>query len=242
MSSKNHSSQIRAKQAPSIRNGLAIDQSIFERIQRAILEQRLPPGTQLTEDRLSEIFTVSRGRIRRVLLRLTESKAVIMHPNRGAFVAQPSPKEVHDVFETRRILEAQVVQAATRNLTTTDRLKLEHHLDLERAAHDNNQMHDAIRLTGEFHMLLAEIAGNQTISRFLADLVAQTSLAMALYGDPTHPACGEDDHELLLEALASGATQTVLDLMDSHLISIENWLRFEPSQHQKFEASLNSLC
>ena len=51
---------------------------------------------------------------------------------------------------------------------------------------------------------------------------------MALYGDPTHPACAEDEHELLLEALGTGDTKKVLELMDSHLASIENWLRFVP--------------
>jgi DNA-binding GntR family transcriptional regulator len=222
----------KTNQNSEIRNGLAIDQKIFDRIQRAIFEQRLPPGTQLTEERLSEVFMVSRARIRRVLLRLTETKAVVMHPNRGAFVAQPTPKEVHDVFNTRRILEAQVVREASKRLTSEDRLKLEHHLDLEREAHEQNQMHTAIRLTGEFHLLLAAIAGNDTISRFLADLVAQTSLAMALYGDPTHPACAEDEHEMLLEALGTGATDKVLELMDAHLSSIENWLRFVPFQRK----------
>jgi DNA-binding GntR family transcriptional regulator len=39
-------------------------------------------------------------------LRLAESKAVLMQPNRGAFVAQPTPKEVSDVFVARRVLEA----------------------------------------------------------------------------------------------------------------------------------------
>jgi DNA-binding GntR family transcriptional regulator len=216
----------------TIRNGLAIDQGIFERIHRAVLEQRLPPGTQLTEERLSQVFAVSRARIRRVLLRLAESKAVLMQPNRGAFVAQPTPKEVSDVFDARRVLEAQVVRDAVAHMTPDQRRQLEHHLDLEREAHDQGRLHTAIRLTGEFHLLLAEVAGNETISRFLSDLVAHTSLAMTLYGDSTRPACGEDEHELLLEAIAEGRTVQALELMESHLSSIEEWLRFTPFQRE----------
>jgi DNA-binding GntR family transcriptional regulator len=224
----------RAQMLPenTIRNGLAIDQEIFERIHRAILEQRLPPGTQLTEERLSEVFSVSRARIRRVLLRLAESKAVLMQPNRGAFVAQPTPKEVSDVFDARRVLEAQVVRDAVANMTPNQRRQLEHHLDLEREAHDQGRLHTAIRLTGEFHLLLAEVAGNETISRFLSDLVAHTSLAMTLYGDSTRPACGEDEHELLLEAIAEGRTAQALELMEAHLSSIEEWLRFTSFQRE----------
>jgi DNA-binding GntR family transcriptional regulator len=211
-----------------IHNGLAIDQDIFDRVQRAILEQRLPPGTQLTEERLSEVFEVSRARVRRVLLRLAESKCVVMRPNRGAFVAQPTPKEVHDVFIARRVLEAQIVREVVTRFTPEARRRLEYNLDMEREAHDQHRAHDAIRLSGEFHLLLADIAGNDVIARFLYDLVAHTSLAMALYGDSTRPACGEDEHEKLLEAIAEGHTDEALELMDTHLREIEDWLQFTP--------------
>ncbi len=215
-------------ESPSIHNGLAIDQDIFDRVQRAILEQRLPPGTQLTEERLSEVFEVSRARIRRVLLRLAESKCVVMRPNRGAFVAQPTPKEVHDVFVARRVIEAQIVREVVTRFTPDARERLEHNLDMEREAHDQHRAHAAIRLSGEFHLLLADIAGNDVMARFLYDLVAHTSLAMALYGDSTRPACGEDEHEQLLEAIAEGRTSEALELMDTHLREIEDWLQFAP--------------
>jgi DNA-binding GntR family transcriptional regulator len=216
-----------AQDEPSgIHNGLAIDQDIFERVQGAILEQRLPPGTQLTEERLSEVFEVSRARVRRVLLRLAESKCVVMRPNRGAFVAQPTPKEVHDVFVARRVLEAQIVREVVTRFTPDARKRLEHNLDMEREAHEQHRAHAAIRLSGEFHLLLADIAGNEVMARFLYDLVAHTSLAMALYEDSTRPACGEDEHEQLLEAIAEGHTDEALELMDTHLREIEDWLQF----------------
>ena len=43
---------------------------IYEKIYGAILEHRLHPGTKLVEERLAEIFNVSRARIREVLARL----------------------------------------------------------------------------------------------------------------------------------------------------------------------------
>ena len=220
----------RAVKKPIVRNGLAMDQTIFERIQVAILEQRLPPGSQLTEERLVEVFHVSRARIRRVLLRLSESKNIILIPNRGAFVAQPTPTEVHEVFTARRIIEAHIVKQAAHRITDVQRQQLEQHLDLERDAHDTGNARAAIRLSGEFHLLLAEIAGNEVLARFLYDLVAHTSLAMALYGNPSQPACGEDEHELMLEAISSGHVEKALALMDAHLESIELWLQVAPSK------------
>ena len=42
---------------------------IYERIYVAILEHRLHPGTKLGEERMADIFGVSRARVREVLAR-----------------------------------------------------------------------------------------------------------------------------------------------------------------------------
>jgi len=43
---------------------------IYEKIYAAIVEHRLHPGTKLVEERLAEIFGVSRARVRGVLARM----------------------------------------------------------------------------------------------------------------------------------------------------------------------------
>ena len=57
---------------------------IYEKIYVAILEHRLHPGTKLVEERLAEIFNVSRARIREVLARLAHEQIVELYPQRGA--------------------------------------------------------------------------------------------------------------------------------------------------------------
>src|SRR5436189_31504 len=85
-----------------------IDHLVYDRIHRAILEQRLPPGTKLGEESLSSLFAVSRARVRRILLRLAHDKSVELRPNRGAYVAQPSAQDAREVFTARRIVEAHI--------------------------------------------------------------------------------------------------------------------------------------
>ena len=63
---------------------------IYEKIYVAILEHRLHPGTKLVEERLAEIFGVSRARVREVLARLAHEQIVEMIPQRGAYVSKPS--------------------------------------------------------------------------------------------------------------------------------------------------------
>ena len=78
------------------------DDVVYEHIFDAILEQRLAPGTKLSEEALGEIFGVSRTIIRRALLRLSHEQVVSIRPNRGAVVAAPSVEEARQIFAARR--------------------------------------------------------------------------------------------------------------------------------------------
>ncbi len=199
----------------------SVDQFVYERIHQAIIEQRLPPGTKLAEEPLSSLFGVSRAHIRRVLLRLNHSKAVELRPNRGAYVAQPSAHDAREVFTARRIIEAHLVACVANDLTTEQRQQLERHVALEHAAHERGDRGAAIRLSGEFHVLLAQIAGIEVLTRFLLELVSRTSLIIALYGGPGLSYCAYDDHRALLAELAAGRAQEAVDLMTRHLERIE---------------------
>ena len=81
------------------------DDIVYAHIFEAILEQRLAPGTKLSEEALGEIFGVSRTIIRRALSRLAHEGVVLLRPNRGAVVASPSVEEARQVFLARRLVE-----------------------------------------------------------------------------------------------------------------------------------------
>ena len=83
---------------------------ICERIRIAISERRLLPGTRLKEAQLSEIFGVSRARVRQALAALERDGLVNLMPNRGALVAKPSVEDARDVFFARRVIEASLIE------------------------------------------------------------------------------------------------------------------------------------
>ena len=91
------------------------DQVIYGHIFDAILEQKLSPGTRLSEERLGELFGVSRTIIRRALSRLAHESVIELRPNRGAVVASPTPREAESVLYARRVAERSIVELATLN-------------------------------------------------------------------------------------------------------------------------------
>lgn len=150
----------------------------------AVMERRLPPGTKLPERAVCEAFGVSRARIRRTLLMLAEREIVELRSNRGAFIACPSPNEARDVFEARRTIEATVVRNAVQRITHVKVSALRDHVEMEIAAGTAGNRHEAIRLSGQFHVKLAQFANNPVFVRFVEELVARTSLIIGLFGSP----------------------------------------------------------
>ena len=198
------------------------EDAIYERILVAIFEHRLPPGTKLGEDRLAAIYGVSRARVRRVLPRLAHEGVVALEPNRGAFVARPTVADARNVFEARRIIEPGIVECL---LALPDRravvARLRAHAAVERKARAANDTRAIVRLSGEFHMLMAEMSGNALLARTMRELTSLTCLIIALYDKPSVPSCLGEEHLDIVDALATDEAARAVKLIVEHLHHIE---------------------
>jgi DNA-binding GntR family transcriptional regulator len=202
----------------------ASEDHIAEQIVAAIMDRRLHPGAKLAENVLCDAFAVSRARIRSVFIKLAERGVVTLHPNRGAFVASPSANEARDVYQARRAVERSIAERAAAAITDEQIEMLRAHIAAEDAAGAAGNRREAIRLSGLFHMKLAEIAGNPVLTRFLEELVARTSLIIALFGAPRLSSCSRDEHGALLGALKARDGALAAELMERHLGHIEHEL------------------
>lgn len=213
---------------------LVSDNDMYERMVSAILDHRLPPGTKLVEDKLAAAFGVSRTRVRPVLVRLANEQVVTLTPHRGAAIAQPSPQEALEVFEARRLLEPRLVELFVAQASDAEVAALHTCIDNEEAARLGGDMRRAIRLSGDFHLHIAQAAGHQTLGRILRELVSRTSLILMTYS-PSHArereaatACGCQEHRTLVEAIRLRDPKEAARRMVAHLLRIESQLEFAP--------------
>lgn len=210
------------KNAKAKRRAALNEDAIYERILGAIFEHRLSPGMKLGEDRLAAIFGVSRARIRRVLPRLAHEGVVRLEPNRGAFVSQPSVAEARDVFEARRLIEPVIVERVLQRDDLRPMLvRLRQNVASERRARAANDTRAIVRLSGQFHILLAEMAGNALLAKMMRELASLTCLIIALYDKPAVPSCLGEEHAGIIEALVAGDAQRAMKLMVHHLNHVE---------------------
>ncbi|WP_345796260.1 GntR family transcriptional regulator [Castellaniella sp. MT123] len=205
------------------------NEDIYEKIYVAILEHRLVPGTKLAEERMAEIFKVSRARIREVLARLAYEHIVELIPNKGAFIAKPTVEQARDIFEARRIIEPAIMRRLASNMAAKQAAALREHIAQERQARKNDDKRAVIRLSGEFHNLCADLAGNVALSRSLRELTTLTCLIILVYDAPTAHSCREDEHSMIVEALIEGNEALASTLMSEHLDHIEGSVNLDVS-------------
>lgn len=197
---------------------------IRDRLRDAIVDRRLEPGTKLSEHEVGALLSVSRTVARSALQMLSFEGLVKMERNRGAFVANPSPEEARQVFDARRLIEPGIVAAACAQAKPADIAMLRAHLG-EEMRHMNAVGSDArraeIKASGDFHLTLSSIAGNAILHRFLEELVARSSLVIALYGRSGASRCGHGEHREIAAAIEARDEVLAVALVSRHIDHIE---------------------
>lgn len=222
------------------------NQRIYDLTFDAIAHRKLPPGTKLSEERLCRVFGVSRTRLREVFCRLAQDRIITLKPNHGAYVASPSTRETTEVFAARRAIETAIIEQLARGTSAEALARLDEHLKLEtqaRAEHDQDAL---TRLTGDFHLLLAELTGNSLFYDITRRLVALSSLIIWLYDSPDAKACMDHEHHDIVECIRHGDVDGARKQLVLHLQHVEQSLKLNGDEGEHFdiesvfEAMLNS--
>lgn len=207
--------------------GQSRTQQIVESLSRAIVEHRLQPGTKLAEQKLADLFGVSRTVVRQALFQLVQQRLITLEPARGAFVATPSVDEARQVFAVRRMLEIEMTRAFVRQVTPAQISALQVHLQAERQAISRQDVAGRTELLGDFHVRMAQLMGNQVLAQLLGQLISRCALITLMYQTSRAAAHSSDEHALIVQALADRNEALALRLMDEHLGNVMASLTFD---------------
>ncbi len=214
-----------AKQAPA--SAPAADasasptQRIAQAITTAIVERRLMPGTKLSEQRIADIFQVSRTLVRQALMQLSREHLITLEHARGARVAEPSVEEARQVFEVRQLLETALVKQAATALTAAQIARLKAHLREQHEAVSRIDVSGRTRLLADFHVVLARQLGNEVLAGILGDLVSRSSLISLMYQSAHSAEQSLAEHVAIVDALERRDVRAAVKLMQSHLHNVE---------------------
>ena len=204
-----------------VKDASAIDEAIVEAIIYDVMQQHLGPGTRLSEKSVCDRFGVSRMNVRRALLTLSNIGVVELQANKGARIRQPTLQQAMTLFETRRAIESIIIKSVVAQRSDADIVTLNAHVEREEQAFSNNDRHQLIRLSGEFHLLIASFQNNHLLTGFMQTLITQSSLITGMYGQHSFSNCPPSEHRNLIEAIKNQDEHLALNLMMAHLEHIE---------------------
>jgi DNA-binding GntR family transcriptional regulator len=225
---------IRAAPAPRARRRGAeppaadMTRRIADSIVAAIVERRLMPGTKLAEQKIADVFKVSRTLVRQALNQLSRDQLITLEPGRGARVARPSIDEARQVFEVRRMLEVAMMRRATIELSAEQLKELRAHLKAERAAIQRTDVGGRTRLLADFHVVIARMLGNGVLEAMLDELVSRSSLIALMYQSAHSAEHSFDEHVAIVDAIERRDSRAAVRLMESHLHGVEQNLCLDP--------------
>ena len=205
-----------------------LTQRIADSITTAIVERRLMPGTKLAEQKIADVFKVSRTLVRQALMQLSREHLITLEPARGARVAEPGVAEARQVFEARNMLELALIRRAATELAPAQIVELRAHLQAERQAVQRTDVPGRTRLLADFHVVIARMLGNEVLAGMLGDLVSRCSLIALMYQSAHSAEHSFEEHVAIVDALERRDPRAAVRLMEAHLHNVERNLQLDP--------------
>ena len=223
--------------------GKPLTDTIYETLLEHILSGKRKAGEPLSELALTRELGVSRTPVHNAMLQLIKDGLIKQVPNCSPVVQGLTPKDIHEIFEMRILLEGETSRLAANRIRKSDLKKLEHrHEKVITHIEDRNEWligwadYDEL-----FHFTLAKASGNNR----LADDVSRYRLlhrGLNLFGFEEEQAPLEtlraaiDEHARILEALGKQDAEAARDAMKVHLRS---WQEFFANLFKSESSKLN---
>jgi len=211
-------------------------EQIVMQIEESISGGRLKPGDQLPAEReLAQQFGVSRTAVREAMKTLCEKGLVEAYSGRGTFVTadksqsvrqslhwlvnNADPQNAHYVTELREILEPEFTALAAARIEEQQLAMMREAIDvMDRSMQDPDAY---IEADLDFHLALAEAAGNPLILSLLDSIVAVLrEERLGVFFVPEGPTRGQIHHRLILKAIERRNPAKARTAMIAHMQQI----------------------
>lgn len=191
---------------------------VFKTLRRGILTGELKPGERLMEIHLANRLGVSRTPIREAIRMLELEGLVTMIPRRGAEVSQITEKNLRDVLEVRRALDALAVELACERITEEEKEALRDACEeFEKAT----KTRDAVVITQadvKLHDIIVAAAGNDRLTKLVNDMSEQMyRYRFAYIKDETKHQSLIVEHRIIYESIVRCDKATASEAIKTHI-------------------------
>jgi DNA-binding GntR family transcriptional regulator len=182
-------------------------------LREQILTGKLPPGTKVDQDEISEALGMSRLPVREALIELAQESLIDAVPRRGAFVAR---LERADVIDHYRIFGLIAGLAASRAATALDDDQLAQLARIHESFEAATDAEDKSYWNHEFHKTINQAGGSRRLVSVLA-LLSRSLPVRYFEFVPNWAATSASHHARILSALEAHDAHEAQRLMEHHV-------------------------
>jgi DNA-binding GntR family transcriptional regulator len=198
-----------------------LSETVFRRIQAAIIKGDIAPGSKLSEPELARTYGISRGPLREAIHRLEGQRLLVRIPNVGARVVSLSHAELIELYEIRESLEGMACRLAAQRMTLEEIDELRRVLE----THERDAAFQAglgyYQQEGDFdfHYRIIQGSGNKTLTQMLCgDLYQLVRMYRIQFSaTPNRPRQAFAEHYRILDAIADRDGELAELLMRRHI-------------------------
>ena len=192
-----------------------------QHIQEWIVTGRFKPGEQIKEENVSQRLEISRPPVREALKMLEATGLVVRKPRRGVFVPLLTKKDVWEIYTLKAALYELVMELALEVMTDGQIHEMETLVEKmeQLVSEDPVDILKYQKYHKTFHRRLMEIAGNNRLNAFAANLHNQaTPFSYKSLKQKDHLLKSVRYHREIIEAVKNGNRQLACSLMKRHVM------------------------
>jgi DNA-binding GntR family transcriptional regulator len=204
---------------PQAQNARVLADWVTTSLREAILNGYFAPGEKLDQDQIAEELKVSRTPVREALSRLEAEGFIEVRPHRGAYMAVVSQQDIREVYEIRRLLEAEAVRQATLLIPESVLDELDRSLTETQARFDRGDTSQHFASDIHFHETILDFVENRLLKEMLDGLTNRISMVrrFALSRPGPHLVESLKEHRAILQAIQQHDPERAAGLMRLHL-------------------------
>ncbi|MGE5618703.1 MAG: GntR family transcriptional regulator [Sphingomonadaceae bacterium] len=193
---------------------------VYLALKQSIIANQFVPGEALVEQKLADLYQVSRTPVREALQRLAKDGLVEMVPRRGAFVARLSLEDAVEIFRMREALEGMAARLAASAMAESEIDRLERVLREAASSPAPERLRAMYEAGGTLHEAILQASGSPRMRAAVNQLLDQiTRLRMVAIRASGRIEESFDQHLGIVEALRRRDPDGCEREMRSHLSS-----------------------
>ncbi len=191
---------------------------VLEQLEFDILSGVFRPRERLVESDLLKRYQATRGTIRKILKEL-EFKQLVRHfPNRGATVAEPTSKEMEDIYKTRILLESYAVDNLPTPLDKSVLAQIATQCNAFADAVAQKDFRRVVAANRLFHHTIFEQCGNLLVLELIDQLRTRSHFWQHyIVGQPDRINRTISEHQTMLSYLEQGDMEALKQVNQTHL-------------------------